>query len=189
VLEDPAGDVVGRPPEPYPVGTVARIVNARRDQDGRIFILCLGRERIRLRHLIQERPYLVGEVEVLEDEDTPAPETAWADLNGTVQRAIDGLLEAVREATPPGDLRQRLRIDAVVRALPTDPLELSFFIPRLLARASAEERQRLLDAPTLRQRLRLEQGLLAREQLHVRRLKRSGSRLRFDVGLGAPSLN
>ena len=51
-----AGEAPGRLPEPYPVGTVARIVDAGRFPDGRFLIYCIGQERIRLRRLIQEAP-------------------------------------------------------------------------------------------------------------------------------------
>jgi Lon protease-like protein len=189
VLEDAQGQRRGRPPMPYPVGTVARIFDARGAADGRLRIACVGTERIRLRHLIQEEPYLVGEVEPLVDADEPEGETARTDLADAVRRGIGGLLRAVREATPEGDVRQRLLVDSAERAVPTDAGELSFFVPRLLSVATPEERQRLLDAPTLRQRLYLEHRLLTRERLHVLRLKRAGSRPRFDSGFGVPSVN
>ncbi|HVG97346.1 MAG TPA: LON peptidase substrate-binding domain-containing protein [Chloroflexota bacterium] len=189
VLEDAEGQRRGRPPMPYPVGTVARIFDARSADDGRLRIACVGTERIRLRRLVQEEPYLVGEVEPLVDADESEGETGQTDLSDSVRRGIGGLLKAVREGTPERDVRQRLLIDAAERAVPTDAGELSFFVPRLLSVASPEERQRLLDAPSLRQRLYLEHRLLARERLHVLRLKRAGSRPRFDSSFGSPSLN
>jgi Lon protease-like protein len=179
----------GHPPVPYPVGTVARIVDARRLQEGRLLILCLGTERFRLRRLAQEQPYLVGEVEPLRDEDAPVADEAWAALTGAVRRGIGGLLDAVREAAPPGDLKRRLQLDALQRSVPSDPAELSFFVPRLLPGSSPEERQRLLDSPTLRQRLSLERRLLAREQQDVKRQPGAGNRLQVEAGIGTPSLN
>jgi Lon protease-like protein len=183
------GSEVGRPPQPYPVGTVARILEAGEFPDGRFLLSCVGTERIELQRVVRELPYLVGEVEPLHDEDEPGAGPAWEALVQGVREGITALLEAVREVSPSGDTRQRLQLDAVLRAVPTDPAELSFFVPQVLTGASAEERQRLLDTRTVRQRLRLEQRLLGREQQHVRRLKRAGSHLRFEVGLSRPSLN
>lgn len=174
---------------PHPVGTVARIVNAGRFPDGRYLIVCVGHERIRLRRVVQERPYLVGEVEALPDEDTGGGEAARRELTGQVRQAMTDLLTAIREASPPGDAQQRLQVDAVARSIPTAAVELSFFVPRVLGRASAEERQRILDSRSLRTRLRLELRLLSREQDHVQRLKRSGTPLRFDAGATPPSMN
>jgi Lon protease-like protein len=183
------GAAPGRPPEPYSVGTVARIVDAGRFPDGRFLIYCIGQERIRLRRLTQEVPYLIGEVEVVVDEDGSGDHPDRAALADDVRKKATELLETIRDGSPAGEQQQRLQIDAVLRSIPTADSELSFFVPRLLSAASAEERQGLLDTRTIESRLRLEQRLLAREQRHVQRLKRAGNPLRFDTGAGAPSLN
>lgn len=174
---------------PHSVGTVARIVNAGRFPDGRYLIVCVGHERIHLRRVVQERPYLIGEVEALPDDDAAGGEALRPELVGQVRQAMTDLLTTIREASPAGDSQQRLQVDAVARSIPTAAVELSFFVPRVLSGASAEERQRILDSRSLRTRLRLELRLLSREQDHVQRLRRSGTPLRFEAGATPPSMN
>lgn len=189
-VEAPAADAAaGAVVASHPVGTVARIVNAGRFPDGRYLIVCVGHERIRLRRVVQERPYLVGEVEALPDDDAAGGEAVRRELAGQVRQAMIDLLTAIREAAPAGDSQQRLQVDAVARSIPTAAAELSFFVPRVLGGASAEERQRILDSRSLRTRLRLELRLLSREQDHVQRSRRSGTPLRFQAGATPPSMN
>ena len=188
VVESPDGARRRGAPAAVPGGDGGSDPGGGRVPGRRFLLSCVGTERIELQRVVKELPYLVGEVEPLHDEDEPGAGPAWEALVQGVREGITAVLEAVREVSPSGDTRQRLQLDAVLRAVPTDPAELSFFVPQVLTGASAEERQRLLDTRTVRQRLRLEQRLLGREQQHVRRLKRAGSHLRFEVGL-PPLLN
>ena len=64
-----------------------------------------------------------------------------------VREGITAEREAVREVSPSGDTRQRLQLDAVLRAVPTDPGGAVLLVPQVLTGASAEERQRSLDTP------------------------------------------
>jgi hypothetical protein len=79
--------------------------------------------------------------------------------------------------------------------LPTEPADLSYFVPRLLGSASAEEQQALLEAPAARRRLELELPLLFREQqiaeqsLAQRRASPSSAGDGPFGSIGRPALN
>ncbi len=152
----------GRPALPYDVGTVAQIVEAQPLPDGHSFVVCEGRQRVRIRRVVQQRPYLVGEVETYPD----AGRNRLAELHeraGLVRRAVERHLAALAAALPEEPDEQQW-LQTLADALPPDPADLSYFVPRLLASASAEEKQALLEAPDARHRLELELPLLVRQQ-------------------------
>ena len=73
-------------PVPHAIGCTAEIVQMRSLSEGRMYLVTVGQERFRILSLSDERPYLVGEVELLpfaEDEGT------------TVTRAADSLYPLV----------------------------------------------------------------------------------------------
>ena len=49
-------------------GCSAVIVNCKRLQDGRMNIMTVGQQRFRLIHTNQEKPYIVGQVEWIDDD-------------------------------------------------------------------------------------------------------------------------
>jgi Lon protease-like protein len=151
VLEDAlTGELRGRPPVPHEVGTVARIVDSLRLPDGRLHLVCLGVRRLRVCELVQELPYLVAGVALLVDEDEACGDAALLDLAAGVRAAV--------------------QLQALVHRMPVRPSELSFFVPRTLSTATTAELQQLLEAPSARERLRLELPFLAREQQVLRQL-------------------
>jgi Lon protease-like protein len=80
------------------VGCTARIVElVRRFEDGRMLILVEGSRRFRLRSILTGRPYYVGEVEYLEDEDP------GEDVSGLAEECI-ALLERVVAAATEGSV-------------------------------------------------------------------------------------
>ena len=62
------GQEVGETAEPFTVGATARIAEVQRLDDGRMNILTQGEQRFRVVEIIQEIPYLVGLVQLLEEE-------------------------------------------------------------------------------------------------------------------------
>ncbi|HEY4000942.1 MAG TPA: LON peptidase substrate-binding domain-containing protein [Candidatus Xenobia bacterium] len=71
------GQEVGGPADPYPIGTLARIEKITPLDDGHMVLQTQGVQRFRVVHLIAgEQPYLLGEVEMLEEDhpraDLPA---------------------------------------------------------------------------------------------------------------------
>jgi ATP-dependent Lon protease len=183
---------------PYEVGTVARIVEKRPLPDGRSFVLCRGERRVRVQRTVQEQPYLVAEVEDLPDADA-VTEVARGELverAGQTRRAAERLLAAIEAALPAEAADQRGQLRQLAQALPAAPPELSCFVPRLLGSATAEEQQRLLEAPTALRRLEVELPLLFREQqviAQLRAARQASSTTPTDANrfgsIGRPSLN
>jgi len=171
VLEDAlTGELRGRPPVPHEVGTVARIVDSLRLPDGRLHLVCLGVRRLRVCELVQELPYLVAGVALLVDEDEACGDAALLDLAAGVRAAVQRLLSSIEQSLPEACLAERRQLQALVRRMPVRPSELSFFVPRTLSTATTAELQQLLEAPSARERLRLELPFLAREQQVLRQL-------------------
>ena len=89
------GVEVGGSAEPYPVGTVARIVDVKRADDGRMNIIVRGGERFRIEMVTQDTPYMEGLVSVLDEdrsERASAEEVASARLAAAEQiRLLHGL--------------------------------------------------------------------------------------------------
>ena len=138
-----AGREVGDPADPYPVGTTAGIVQHERLADGRMNLLCVGRERFRIRQLQTDQPYLAAEVEPLADR--PA-EPESADLADALSSRVRGFLGP---AAPKLDL-------------PADPGDLSFAVAALVP-LELSERQALLELTSTAQRLRSLLALVSRE--------------------------
>jgi Lon protease-like protein len=162
----------GPPPVPHNVGTTARIVDWRREPDGRYLLACLGRRRFRLTRLTQDAPYLAADVLPLDD---PA-DAVQADLARQVREAAVRLL-VLRAAgnVSAGDESEGLAAK-VRRALPEDATALSFFVPRVLTIASNDQKQSLLEAGDADSRLRLELSLLLDEQAVAREMHRMARR-------------
>jgi Lon protease-like protein len=129
-----AGREVGDPAEPYPVGTTARIVQHERLADGRLNLLCVGRQRFRIRELRTDRPYLAADVEPLAERPT---EPQAADLSATLTERVRGFLGARAPALD----------------LPADPAALSFAVAALMP-LDLSERQALLELTSTAARLR-----------------------------------
>lgn len=66
------GVEVGGPAVPFDIGTTARIVHTQRLEDGRMNLLTVGVRRFRAGPLTQVEPYLVAEIELLDDADADA---------------------------------------------------------------------------------------------------------------------
>lgn len=66
------GDEVGQPALPFEIGCMAHILAVKRFEDDRMLLLAIGGNRFRLLDYVQtEQNYLVGKVEILEDEPCP----------------------------------------------------------------------------------------------------------------------
>jgi Lon protease-like protein len=139
-------------PSFYEVGCTAVLRRVEPHPDGRFSLVTVGGTRFRVSSVDGgSRPYLVGEVDYLDD---PVGEA----------RAADGLAEAVG-ALLRSYVARLSSTDAVhisLPELPGDPRLLSYLVAAALA-ADTAERQSLLAAPDAVARLRLERSLLARE--------------------------
>ena len=142
-----SGLEVGGNAQPHAVGTAARIVNVRKEEDGRMNIMVTGRERFQIDSVILQQPYMEAVVETLDD-DSPAPPEA--DLVSDVRRAVE---EQIR-------LLHGLRGGWVREPkTPEDPVELSWLVCTLV-QADNDVKQILLEESSTAARLRAQLPLL-----------------------------
>ncbi len=150
------GVEVGGPAVPHAVGTVARIERVERIDEGRFFVSAVGVQRYRTLALTRRSPYLLGEVETLDDgEPTPA-EIELA------REASDAFSEYARaSAGVSGGWVRRTR-------LPSDPAALSYHIANAME-LDVSDKQRLLERDDAAGRLSAEMDILRRAYSDVRR--------------------
>lgn len=126
------GREVGGPAEAHEVGTTAIIVNALRFDDGQMFIAAEGRTRFRIRRLLQREPFLLAQVEMIEESATLDQQEKAAGLRELYERYRLAIAQATGAAQPLGDL-------------PDDPVAMSFQISGLL-QVPYSSKQQLLEA-------------------------------------------
>lgn len=90
-----AGQEVGGPATPVDVGTAARVEGLLRRPDGTMTFNAVGVQRFRIRALLNDRPFLRGRVELLEEDASPLPQA----LPGQVLGAFFAYLEAASGLT------------------------------------------------------------------------------------------
>jgi ATP-dependent Lon protease len=153
------------PDQLFRVGTAAIVQRMLRVPDGTVRVLTQGLERVRLGRYSQEQPYLVARVE-------PVPEEA--DRTTEVEalaRNLQGIFTRVIELAP--SLPDELQVAA---ANAEDPTTLSYLIASVM-RFGIEEKQELLEEPSLEERLRRLTVLLNREA----QVLELGAKIQSDV--------
>jgi len=135
------GDEVGGEPEPYLVGTSARIASHRELADGKRDIITVGERRFRVRQFDRTRAYLTGYVE-------PIVELEWTE--SPVNRA---LVSKAKEAFEYHlrSLFLHQEVDFSVQ-FPDDPVVLSFAIAAFV-NLPLIDKQRLLEMTDTASRL------------------------------------
>ena len=144
-----SGTEVGEPAVPHSVGTIARVIQVNKADDGRMFISVLGQQRFKTRQITKTRPYIVAQVELLEEGDTVIGEGELAEIRHAA-------IEHVRATLGLGGGWVR------EPRIPTDPLVLSYFIPRIL-QTDLSNKQRLLEEYSTLKRLNSELSILRSE--------------------------
>jgi len=129
-----SGAEVGEAAEPYEVGTTAHIVQVESVDDGRMNILCVGKSRFRIAHLLRDRPYLSGQVELWPWE----PYLAGSTDVDRVRRQLDRYLQILADTT---DGKLEL-------SLPDEPAALANIAASVL-QVETSEKQRLLTTPSI----------------------------------------
>ena len=161
------GAEVGDPATPHSVGTVADIVHVNRVAGDRFFISIFGRERFEIVAISQQLPYLAADVRLLEDEaEVDVPPTEMAQIRKAATEHV-----RLRYGLSGGWVRES--------RLPTDPLDLSYFIGGML-QADLQEKQALLAEPSTSKRLETELDLLRREGEELRKQVTQQLRSRFS---------
>ncbi|MBI2913346.1 MAG: LON peptidase substrate-binding domain-containing protein [Chloroflexi bacterium] len=142
------GNEMGEPAEPFAVGTTAHIARVQRLDEGRLNLICLGGRRFRVRKVVSEAPYLVGEVETLASDRDANPETEdLADTAAALFAEYYRLYLALANQW------------ARTMGMPRDPDELADFIASRLS-VSLWTKQQLLEELSARQRLETEIDIL-----------------------------
>jgi Lon protease-like protein len=142
----------------YQVGCTATVREVAEQDDGRYHLVTVGTQRFRLASLDKSRPYLQGEVDLLEEE--VGDEAAAGLAVHAVQRGFHGYVEA---------LASRESVEVTVPELPDEPLLLSYLVAASMI-LDLSVRQDLLAEPDAERRLGAERTLLARETTMLRSL-------------------
>jgi uncharacterized protein len=142
----------------YQIGCTATVREIAEQDDGRYHLVTVGTRRFRLASLDNSRPYLQGEVDLLEEE--VGDEAAAGLAVQAVQRGFHGYVEA---------LASRESVEVTVPELPDEPLLLSYLVAASMI-LDLSVRQDLLAEPDAERRLGAERALLARETTMLRSL-------------------
>jgi len=144
--------------ELYPVGTLAKIAQVIRLQDGTIRAIVQGQRRIRLLDLVQSDPHLEARVEVIDDasEKTLEVEALMASIHGQIEQYVNSGASVPPEVA----IAARNIVDGGLLA------DMTAYSPEM----TTEQRQELLETIDVADRLRLASGFLAK-QIEVLELK------------------
>jgi ATP-dependent Lon protease len=144
--------------ELYAVGTLAKIAQVIRLQDGTIRAIVQGQRRIRLLDLLQTDPHLEGRVEVIDDSHskTLEIEALMASIHGQIEQYVNSGASVPPEVA----VAARNIVDGGLLA------DMTAYSPEM----TTEQRQELLETIDVADRLRLASGFLAK-QIEVLELK------------------
>ncbi|MGH2380186.1 MAG: endopeptidase La, partial [Candidatus Limnocylindria bacterium] len=144
--------------ELYPVGTLAKIAQVIRLQDGTIRAIVQGQKRIRLLDLVQTEPHLEARVEVVDDvtEKTLEVEALMASIHAQIEQYVSS-----GASVPP-------EVAVAARNISDGGLlaDMTAYSPDM----TTEQRQELLETIDVAERLRLASQFLAK-QIEVLELK------------------
>src|SRR3989440_6219496 len=139
------------PDDLYSVGTLITIKRMMRDEET-MQLIVQGTERIRVVEWTQQQPFMRARVEILPElktEDAEEVEAIKRNVQGMIQQAL-----AMLPQVPP-------EVRAAVMGA-TDPVRLAYFLASVLD-LGVEQEQKMLEANTVDELLRLSHKLLARE--------------------------
>jgi Lon protease-like protein len=161
------GHEVGGPATPFDVGTSARIAQVERLEDGRLNLLTTGEARFRILSLIQERPFLLAEVEWLTDSVGDPEETA--SLQAQVIEKFTECYQIGLATT--GQWAARV-------AVPRTPGDLADFVAARL-QLPPHYKQGLLETMSVTERLRQEIVMLEQERKRLNDERTAHYRTKF----------
>jgi Lon protease-like protein len=140
----------------YEIGCTATLRRVEQQDDGRFNLITVGTQRFRLLDLDQTRPYLQGQVELLNDD--AADPAAAAPAVRAVQAGFRAYLDALTES---GGARVR------ISDLPDEAELLSFVVAAAMVIDLPERQGLLAESDTVR-RLQAQRALLSRETAMLR---------------------
>ncbi|HEX8494094.1 MAG TPA: endopeptidase La [Pyrinomonadaceae bacterium] len=135
----------------YQVGTLVMIKRMERIEDG-LHLIVQGTERIRVLSWSQEQPFLRARVSILPELKTIDPEEVEASRRN-VQQLIQQALAMLPQVPP--------EVRAIILQA-NDPVRLAYFLGSIL-NLGVEQEQKMLEAETADELLRLAHNYLARE--------------------------
>ena len=144
--------------QPCDVGSIAEIVDVQPLPFGRFYVSTVGGTRFRIREVISREPYLLAEVDEIDEPESQR------------DREVEELLPAVRR-------RFAEYLDLIVEFsgkesdvdLPDDPREVSYVVGDML-QVAERVKQRLLELSDAKARLRAEYDFLERLLPQLRKL-------------------
>lgn len=151
VRPDRSDDTDAQPDDLYEVGTLVMIKRMERAGDA-MRIIAQGTERIRIIEWKQTDPYLRAVVEMM-----PEPKVVDADQVEAAKRNVQQMIQEALSLLP--NVPPEVRI-AVLSSV--DPVRLAYFLGSILT-LGVEEEQKMLEADTADELLRLAHTNLARE--------------------------
>ena len=149
-----------KPGDLHAVGTLATVHKIVRMPNQSRFVFTEGVERVRLVRYAQTEPFMVAEVEVLEDTEQPASPGAEA-----LVRNVIGQFQQIVAESP--TLSDELR---TIAANIEEPNRLVDFVASSLPFLTTDDKQRLLDTPSVTARLEQLNQHLAKE-IEVQQLR------------------
>lgn len=151
------GSEVGAPAIPYQVGTIVRIVDVARLDDGRMNLVAAGITRFKISEYSTELAYMTASVQVWRDEDVDIGKAEG--VRRLAAKSFERYVRAVQNiaATEEQELENK-PFDA-----PKDPTVLSYLIAANL-QVSNLDKQSLLESPTTIARLQREILFMERER-------------------------
>ncbi len=149
---------IGSVDELYAIGTLAKIAQVIRLQDGTIRAIVQGQRRIRLLDLVQTDPHLEARIEVIDDaaDKTLEIEALMASIHGQIEQYVNS-----GASVPP-------EVAVAARNIADGGLlaDMTAYSPEM----TTEQRQELLETIDVADRLRLASAFLAK-QIEVLELK------------------
>jgi Lon protease-like protein len=142
----------------YDVGCLAMLREVTELPDGRYELVTVGTDRFRLHALDDSKPYLRGEIELLDEPAGDEIETPV--VMAAVQRGFRSYLDVLATQGP---------ATISVPELPDEPILLSYLVAASVI-IDLPERQQLLAEPDALSRLTAERALLAKETAMLRSL-------------------
>jgi ATP-dependent Lon protease len=149
-----------KPDDLHSVGTLATVHKVVRMPNQSRFVFTEGVSRVRLVRFVQSEPFMVAEVETLEDVE-PAPS---ANFEALVRNVIGQFQQIVSESPT---LSDELR---TIAANIEEPDRLVDFVASSLPFLTTDEKQQLLETPSIAERLEQLNKLLAKE-IEVQQLR------------------
>lgn len=159
----------GGPAVPWDIGTAALVVRALELQEGGLHVLTVGTDRFRIDGLVRLEPYLVADVELL---DEPADEAAPAELHDELRELFTDHLRLVLQLLGQPDIELNM---------PQTATRLSYMVAAHLT-CPPRARQKLLEMDSVAQRLFHEKHLLLKESEEYRLLL--AARRKYDEAGG-----